>query len=189
MSTKKENIKVIGFNFGHYEDAPISTLLFGKVENDQKLTKKQAVDAFALDLYAMYLEFGSEIGVGVKTCPLHGIVSSSFQFCPYCGYNIRNAKFDFDPNSFLEFLNQLHRVPVEIYGAPEDYHVTDHEFTFPTLLSLEDLVGLKSNEYVSLTCGAQYIVLGALLKQKPELKSPSFSDWEYIEDKISKTSY
>lgn len=187
--SKKENIKVIGFNFGHYEDAPISTILFGKVENDQKLTKKQAVDAFALDLYCTYLELGQEMGVNNPRCPLHGYITSTFKYCPECGSKADDATSNFNPYSFFQFLKELHSTTIEWYGAPEDYLMTQRQHVFPTLLSLEDLVGLKSNEYVSLTCDAQYVILGSLLKQKPELKSPSFSDWEYLEDKIANASY
>ncbi len=181
-----ENVKVVSF----YPENSLSPIFYGKISHKKILTKKQAIDAFALDMLAIYsnkILRQTTIEEDIR-CIKCGLTISFDKFCSHCG----TAQLDiFNPYTFINFVRNLNKIPFADYNTVEG-NFKNHKFTF-RLLNFDKLFeyGINSKDhYVNLEEDAEHIMLSSLLKQKPTLKNKSNSAlWSRLSGYLTRIAY
>lgn len=171
-----KNIKYIVMSCGYAEDSSISFLIFESMTLKFN-TPKDAITELALDLYERYSFKYRKALVVNKCCKEHS--SPSIRYCPICGRHLC-VDDSFDYEEFLQYIISLHYDTVDTFGNLEFVNNRDCEFT-PILNDVSKFIASKSKSVV-ISHSAEYMILYALLKAKPELCVESLENYPYSAD-------
>lgn len=175
--------RFIAMHCGYVESNSVSLLVYqcGFCGIRGYETMHEAVTDLALDLYEKYYVDQLSIYENrytkklLKCCRVELVKNPEVNFCSKCGKELQDAKFNSD--DFTEYVRDLHGATADGYGEAEATPRRQfHWWPFWT----RDFIGAPKEEIIYIPENAEYVVLGALLDAKPELRTNDwvFDGWE-----------
>jgi len=142
---------------------------------------KDAITDLAFDLYHKFHNeclsiYENRYLFGLSDCCRESLIKDhDAKFCSKCGSQLKDK--DFDPESFTNFIRELHDTDSDSYGDADEGNF--HWYPFWT----EAFIGASKKSIIYIAENAESVLLHALFDAKPELRTKEYSlnvfpDWE-----------